>query len=1105
MQWLARICVRRPVFTWVMMLGLVVVGGASLFGLGVDRFPKIDFPMVVVSTRLPGASPEQVETEVTDPIEEAVNSIAGIDELISVSYEGLSVVMVRFSLETDIEQASNDVRDRVSRTLAQLPSGIEQPQIQRMDPDAAPIMQLALISTRSSRETTDYADRVLRRRLETVGGVGGVTISGGRERELQVTVEPTALASFGLTARDVQRALATENVEMPGGDVQQGTRTVQLRVQGRVQSPEDLALLPIVERQDRVIRVGDVARVEDAEAEPTSAASFNGHEVVVVSVRKQSGANTVAVVDALAARVAEIQAELPPSYRIEIVRDESEFIRNAIHAVEEHLILGGLFAAIVVLLFLWNGRTTVIAALAIPTSIIATFAFIRAMGLTANVITLLGLTLSVGIVIDDAIVVMENIVRFIEEKGMSPRRAAVLATREIGLAVLATSLSLVAVFLPLAFMSGIVGRFMSSFGFTMSFAILVSLFVSFTLTPMLCARWLKGPIRPSVPPPEQETHDLDEELIFPDPAPGDRKEERAQYLAWMKGERRVEGEHFGRRGALYNRLEKAYMWLLAWSMRHRWAVAIVLVVTMAGMVPLVRIAPKNFLPNEDESRLEVTARAPEGTSLAQTQLIGERIARQIRALPGVRQTLVTTGSAPGDPSARGANQASIYVLLVPPSERALSQDAIVERVRDEVLPRFEAEHLRTMVGPISPFGGGGAASAPIQYVLGGPDMDRLGVLAERMLEGLRRVPGVTDADMTLVTGRPAYEVHVDRRRAADLGVSVADISTALRLMVGGVAVTTYAEGGEQYDVVLRADADWRADPQVISQITVPTATGRTVRLADVARIESSTGPSSIQHLNRQRQVTIYCSTLPGASEAAITAELDRIRGTLGLEPGYTAALTGRSRELGRAFESFLIAVLLSFTFMYLVLAAQFESWIHPVTILSSLPLTLPFAIFSVVVLGGSLNIYSMLGILVLFGIVKKNSILQIDHMRELRRKGLSRADAIMVGNRDRLRPILMTTMAFVAGMIPLLASSGAGAGTNRAMGTVIAGGQTLALVLTLIATPVIFSWLDDLANAGWVKAVLKVLTWPIRFVDRLVTRKDPHTPHVGEPAGRPAE
>jgi HAE1 family hydrophobic/amphiphilic exporter-1 len=477
MQWLARICVRYPVFTWVLVLSLGVFGIASMQGLGVDRFPKIDFPAIVVTTVLPGASPEQIETEVTEVIEEQLNSIAGLDELSSSSYEGMSVVVARFSLEKDVGEASEEVRDRVARVVSLLPEGIDQPRVERIDPDAAPVMLVAVHTTRSLLEATDFADRVIRRRIESLPGVGGITISGGRERDIQIVVSPDKLGAVGLTARDVQRALAAENVEIPGGDVIQGERSLQLRVSGRISDPKEFGLIPLVNRGGKVIRVADVAEVIDAPRDPESVATVDGDEVVILSVRKQSGANTVAVVEALRERIAEVEESIPPSYRLEIVRDESEFISNSIHAVQEHLIVGGFLAALVVLLFLRNGRSTVIAALAIPTSIISTFTLIAALGLTLNMITLLALTLSVGIVIDDAIVVLENIVRYVEEKGYSPRRAAVVATQEIGLAVLATSLSLVAVFLPIAFMSGIIGRFMGSFGFTMSFAILVSMLV----------------------------------------------------------------------------------------------------------------------------------------------------------------------------------------------------------------------------------------------------------------------------------------------------------------------------------------------------------------------------------------------------------------------------------------------------------------------------------------------------------------------------------------------------------------------------------------------------------------------------------------------------
>ncbi|MCA9704550.1 MAG: efflux RND transporter permease subunit [Myxococcales bacterium] len=1114
MQWLARICVRYPVFTWVLILSLGVFGIASIGGLGVDRFPKIDFPAIVVTTVLPGASPEQVETEVTEIIEKQLNSIAGLDELTSNSYEGFSVVMARFDLDKEIGEASEEVRDRVARLVSTLPEGVDSPRVERMDPDAAPVMLVAVRSPRSPIEVTDFADRVIRRRIESLAGVGGISIAGGRERIVEVVVDPARLTALGLTARDLQRALAVENVEIPGGNVDQGDRTIQLRVEGRVQEPADFERIPVATRGGKVIRVVDVADVYDTGKDPESVATIDGEAVVILEIRKQSGANTVAVVEALRERIAEVEQTLPPSYELQIVRDESEFISNSIHAVQEHLVVGGFLAALVVLFFLRNGRSTVIAALAIPTSIISTFTLIAALGLTLNMITLLALTLSVGIVIDDAIVVLENIVRFIEEKGYSARRAAVVATKEIGLAVLATSLSLIAVFLPIAFMSGIVGRFMGSFGFTMSFSILVSLLVSFTLTPMLCARWLRGPVSPrAAAEGDTDRHSLvdadatrpnglgpaddddDIEIDF-DPAPEPRKEERETYRAWYRGERgvsdvpgRVSGHGHESGGRIYRLLERGYLKLLAAAMRHRWAVALVLAGAMGSLPPLVGIVPKNFIPTEDESRFEVTVRAPEGTSLAQTQLIGERIARAIREVPGVDMTVVTTGAPAGDLSGRGANQAAVYVRLVPAQQRQQSQDELIVRIRSEVLAETVPEGVTALVNPISPFGGSGQQNSPVQYILSGPEIERLDEYTQAMMAKVRELPGVGEVSTSLVTGRPAYAVRIDRSRAADLGVTVSDVANALRLLVGGLRVTDYSEAGERYEVWVRADVEARNRPEQVANISVPAAGGRTVRLSDVATISETTGPAVIMHFGRERQSTIFVSTVPGASEQTIIDALEEIREGLHMEPGYRGQLFGRSRELGRAVQSFTVAVVLSFVFMYLVLAAQFESWLHPLTIMASLPLTLPFAVFSVWALGQSLNLYSMLGIMVLFGVVKKNSILQIDHMRTLRREGLSRADAVMVGNRDRLRPILMTTIAFVAGMIPLLLSQGAGSGTNRAMSSVIAGGQTLSLLLTLVATPVIFAWLDDLRHSRVVGWLGRALVWPLLALDRAVSQR----------------
>jgi HAE1 family hydrophobic/amphiphilic exporter-1 len=1077
MQKLAEICVRRPVFASVLVLALVVVGAFAYYGLGTDRFPKVEFPWVTITTVLPGAAPEEIETEITDKIEEAVNTISGIDELQSTSSENVSIVQIGFVLEKDADVAAQEVRDKVSAVMSQLPQDAEAPIVQKIESDAAPVIGIAISGPVSPRDITEYADKVLRRRLETVNGVGQVQIIGARPRQINVVTDPEKLSALGLTAADVVMALQTQNVQIPGGKVEQGLRDLTLRTYGRVTNPVDFGELPVTQRDGHTIRIRDVARIDDSIADPESVASVNGQSAVVLQVQKQSGTNAIAVIDAIKERSKELETQLPKGWKMELVRDQSDFIIAAVDAVKEHLILGSIFAALIVWFFLsspkrrdmmkmvvatfavfafifeaeeiahyvplptgvftflgaavalWmlyyffrNSRPTVIAAIAIPSSLIATFAAMSYMGFTLNVITLLALTLAVGIVIDDAVVVLENVFRHMEEKKLTAMEAAISGTKEVGLAVLATSLSLIAVFLPVAFMGGIVGRFMYSFGVTMAFAIAVSLLVAFTLTPMMASRWLR-----------QE--DISED------------------------------EH-ARASGVYGYIERSYLSMLDWSMKHRWVIVTLMVLVFFSTVPLFMVVDKNFLPYDDESQFAISVRAPEGANLQTTQTILNSIDKQVQKFAEVKTTVLTIGSD----WQQTANLGEIYVKLVPSNEREMDQYELMERVRREVLPQYQKLNLRTQVSQVNAFGGG--VDAEIMFWLGGPDLNQLDQYAKKLMDRVRNIPGVTDLDTNFVVGKPELGVRIDRAKAADLGVRVQDLAATLNVLVGGQKATSYYEGGEEYEVHVRAEKASRSDIAGISQIRVPSAKLGSVPLTDVVTLAPGTGPSVINRFNRRRQVLILANMLPGYSAQTVMDELNKGAEELKMPAGFSYGFTGRSKEQGKAAVAFLLAFILSIIFMYLILAAQFESWIHPITILLALPLTVPFAVLSLVILNQSVNIFSSLGILVLFGIVKKNSILQVDHTNGLRRHGYSRAEAIRLANRDRLRPILMTTLAFVAGMLPLVASGGVGAGTNRAIAATIIGGQMLSLLLTLLGTPVVYSIFDDWSQAKIVKRAM---------------------------------
>jgi len=1033
MHKLAELCVRRPVFATMLILGLSVIGVFSVFALGVDLFPNIDLPTVVVTTANPGASAASIETEITRPLEDVLNTIGGIDELRSASIEGLSQVFITFVLDKNVDVAAQEVRDRVNLVLESLPETAETPVVQKFDISAAPILRIVVSAPMPLREVTRLADDRIRERIENVPGVGRIDIAGGREREIRVWVDPERLQAYGLGVNDVVTAVQNQNLELPGGRVQQGEREFSVRTLGRVQRPDEFNDIAIAERQDHVIRLRDVGRADDAAEEPRTLARLNESPAVTLIVSKQSGANTVEVARAVKERLEELKPALPADLRIEIVGDQSVFIEAAIHSIQEHLVLGSILAAAVIYLFLANTRTTLIAAVAIPTSIISTFGFMLAMGYTLNQITMLALTLMVGIVIDDAIIVLENVYRYITAKGFAPFEAAISATREIGLAVMATTLSLLAVFVPVGFMGGIVGRFMSSFGLTAAFAVAVSALVSFTLTPMLCSRFLK---------PER----ADEE---------------------------------SRESRFFRPIARVYMGLLDWSLRHRWLVAAACAAVIFSTIPLFILVGKNFLPEDDRSEFDVSMRLEEGASLAAAATVAERVARDLRALPGVADTLITVGSGEtGGTIEIGAavNRASIHVRLVPVDKRDLSQQELMMRAR-EIVERLPDE-IRTSVSET----GGGPRGADVQAAIVGPDLEQLRKYADRLMERVKTLPDVVDVDSSYLVGKPELRIEIDRNRAADLGVRVSDIAQALNVLVAGEEVSTFIAGDEQYDVRVQAFRESRDAPRDLNRITVSSATGAPVTLDHVVRIQAGAGPSTIDRLNRQRQITVSANVLPGGSQSDVVGAIRLFADELRMAPGYSVVFAGASRELGRAGYYFMLAFLLSFIFMYMVLAAQFESFLHPVTILLTLPIAVPFGIVSLLATGQTVNVFSGLGLLLLFGIVKKNAILQIDHTNGLRAQGMERGAAIRQANRDRLRPILMTTIALVAGMIPLVLSRGPGSATNRSIGVLVVGGQSLCLLLTLLAVPVFYSFFED------------VKEWPVWDRLRLRRRHPAHNP-----------
>ena len=1037
MQKLAEISIRRPVFGTMIVLALVVVGIAGYLKLGVDRSPPVDIPTIYIYTRLPGASPMEVESLVSQPIEEQVNTVEGITELRSISGLGSSFVILQFDLNRKVSEALEDVRNRIASLGNELPRDAEPPQVTKFDTERSGVITVSLSGDRSRRELTEMADKIVKVQLERALGVGEVEMSGGLQRAISIWVDPDRLAAYQIPITAVRSAVVRQNANIPGGNVTANVREHNLRTVGRLTDPKEFNDLVVTTVHGSPVRIRDLGWAEDGTKEQRSISRLNGRPSVTLIVKRQADANTVEVIEAVKKKLPAIQAQLPSDVRFEVIEDQSRYIYEALHEINVHLVLGSILASLVVFAFMRSWRSTFIAAVAIPCSVISTFGMMWALKFTMNSVTMLALVLMVGIVIDDAIVVLENIFRFIEEKKMHPFDAAREATKEIGTAVLATTLSLVVIFVPVSFMSSIAGRFLFQFGITSAVAVMVSLLVSFTLTPLMCARLFTfGSIRES--------------------AHGGAKS----------------------RGGIYGRLERLYLAVLAFCMRWRLAVLLLAIGVMASSVPLYHALRQEFTPgNTDEGEFEISLTAREGTSLAQMEEVTLAAERALLALPEVRLVQGGVGSS----RLGGSNYARFYVRIAPHAERVFtwsrlfsrdpmaafkgnySQRDVVVKVRNALkkIGGIRAA-VRASSGSISV----GGPNYEIDFSILGPDLESLSKYAEELRARSAEL-GMADADTTLKLDKPEYRVQINRERAASLGVDVEDIATALRIMVGGDdRVSRFRDPtvGDDYDVQVRLALESRNDKEDISRLYVPRQGGGLVRLDNIVDVVEGQTASRIDRLDRQRQISLRGSIAPGYALKDRLEALETAFQEMNLPATYTTKVSGRGRELERTFKEFLWAFLLSVIFMYMILASQYESLIHPFTILLSLPLSLPFALFSLWVTNNTLNLYSALGLLVLFGVVKKNAILQIDHMNNLRAHGLGRLQAIMDGNRDRLRPILMTTLTLVAGMIPLALGTGPGAEERRAVAVVVIGGQSLCLLLTLLVTPVVYSYFDNFAQ-----------------------------------------
>ena len=1022
-MWFTRVSIAHPVFATMLMVAFVVLGLFSWKRLAVEQFPDIAFPVVVVQTAYPGASPEAVESEITRRIEEQVNTISGVNRLSSRSYEGQSLVIVEFDLTVDPALAAQDVREKVALVRPLLKREVKESLVTRFNPDDAPILSVAIRSpSRGARELTTLAEQVVKRRVENARGVGRATVIGGVSREIQVLLRPAEMEALRIGVDQVMAAVRGENQEVPAGTLVTREREQVVQIRARLASAADFEKLVVARRGGQPVLLGQIARVIDGEQEPETAALVDGARAIALDVVKGQGENTIAVVDGVRRILDQLDAELPDDVELVVVRDASTSIRNSVASVLRNIVEGAVLTVLIVFLFLSSWRSTVITGLTLPISLIGTFLVMYAMGFSINLVTLLALSICVGLLIDDAIVVRENIVRH-QARGKPHREAALDGTTEIALAVAATTLTIVAVFLPIGFMGGIIGKFFKQFGVTVAFAVLLSMFVSFTLDPMLSAVWRD-----------------------PD-AQGARG--RGPVAAMLRAFQAATG-----------RLEAGYVRLLRWGLRRRVVALTLALAAFGASFPLMRAIGTEFVPQADNNEFYLQFHTPVGSSLEFTQDKVRQVEAALREFPGVRYTYATINAG----ALQGKHYATLFARLTPRDQRPLSVQAMRAPVRER-LARIPGVTV-TDAGNLAAVGSG----KPIQVSVQGPDIRELERIAEAARRQMAAVPGIVDLDTSSKPAKPTVSVEVDRALASDLGVGVAQIGSVLRPLLAGEAAGSWrGPDDENYDVQVRLPRDARASVADLERLTllsaVPEADGspRMVPLRQVATFRTDTGPAQINRRDLTREVLLSANA-EGVAPGTLGLQVNRALADVALPPGYRFVTGGSTRDMTESFGYAAQALLLAVVFIYMILASQFGSFLQPLAIMASLPLALIGVVVALLAWQSTLNMFSMIGFILLMGLVTKNAILLVDFANQARARGVERAQALLQAAEIRLRPILMTTLAMVFGMLPLAVGLGEGAEQRAPMAHAVIGGVIASTLLTLLVVPVLYTFLDDLGR-----------------------------------------